>query len=126
LHALKDPEFATKFGALVSSGVPVLITDGLARALPNKLGRVRPGVQVLRVNGDPRMLLQMGEAELGALRTPLLAPLKIAFRAPNRVALSLFADGSVVVQNFNDVPVTVELGSGQESVPARGWLARWK
>ncbi len=53
-------------------------------------------------------------------------PLGHCFRSPNRVALCLFADGSWVVENFNDEPATVELDGSAQEVAARGWLYHWK
>jgi hypothetical protein len=63
---------------------------------------------------------------LDELRAPLLRPLKTSFRAPNKVALYLFRDGSWVVENFKDVEAKVELNGAPLSVPGRGWQYRWK
>ena len=38
----------------------------------------------------------------------------------------LFADGSWVIENFNDIPVTVKLDAAAYELAARGWLPRWK
>ena len=57
-------------------------------------------------------LLDLPQGDLDALRQWLLKPLGLTFKAPNRVALYLFADGSWVVENFNDRAVTVELDGG--------------
>ena len=78
------------------------------------------------MNGNPKSLLQLPQAELDAMRTMLLRPLQLSFRAPSRVALYAFADGSAVVENFTDEPVTAELNGQSLALPARGWLLRWK
>jgi hypothetical protein len=60
------------------------------------------------------------------LTVPLLVPVNAAFRAPNRVALYLFKDGSWVVENFNDLPVQVELNGQTLSIEGRGWNYHWE
>jgi hypothetical protein len=126
VHALKDPDFATRLAKFVKSGKPVLLTDGLAQQLTNKVDLASPNVRVLSLNGDPKSLLQLPQTELDALRTPLLRPLKTTFRAPNQVALYLFKDGSWVVENFNDHSAEVELNGQKLTVAARGWALRWR
>ena len=37
-----------------------------------------------------------------------------------------FADGSWVIENFNDEPVTVDLNGESRQVAARGWIMHWK
>jgi hypothetical protein len=56
----------------------------------------------------------------------MLAPWKHTLHAPNRVALYLFSDGSSVLENFNDEPVTAELDGRAVSLPARGWALDWR
>ena len=56
----------------------------------------------------------------------VLRPLGRSFRAPNRVGLYLYEDGSWVVENFNDQPVTVELDGKSLLVPPRGWSLHWQ
>lgn len=121
VHALKDPQFATRFDRLVAAGKPVLVTDGLAAALTGRPSLRAPNVQVLAVKGDPKSLLELGPAELTALRAPLLRPFRTTFEAPNRVALYLFSGRRWVVENFNDTPVSVSLNGERFEVPARGW-----
>ena len=126
IHAMKDSQLASKLESLVSSGTPVLLTDGLAERLQGKVDLDRPNVHRLPVRGNPKSLLEMQQDDLDRLREPLLRPLGHSFRAPNRVALYLFADGSWVVENFNDEQVTVELDGATHDVPARAWIYRWK
>ena len=92
-------------------------------------GRVnldRPNVRVLAVKGDPKSLLDLGQAAVDDLRGFLLRPLKLTVKAPGRVGLYWFRDGSWVVENFNDAPVVVELNGRRFSVPARGWRYEWR
>jgi hypothetical protein len=125
VHALKDPDLAAKLSAFVAAGKPVLVTDGLAERLKGTVPLDRPNVHLLSVKGDPKSLLKMLQKELDALRGPLLRPLAHRFRAPNRVALYLFEDGSWVVENFNDDAVNVELDGTAHDVAARSWRYQW-
>jgi hypothetical protein len=126
VHALKDPNFATELQAFIKSGKPVLLTDGLIKALGDKVDCHGPGVHVLAVNGAPKSLLKLKQGELDELRAPLLKALGVEFRAPARTALYLFADGSRVIENFNDEPVEAQLNGQSEQIPARGWRTHWK
>ena len=78
----------------------------------------------MQVKGDPKSLLKMPQADLDAIRQPLLKPLGHTFKAPNRVALYLFADGSWVVENFADQPATVQLDDVEMEVAATGMAVR--
>ena len=126
VHALKDAELPGKLTKLLAAGKPVLVTDGLAKRLAGRVDLDRPNVQVLPVGGSPKSLLELDQAKLDAIRSPLLEPFGRSFRAPNRVALCLFGDGSRVVENFNDEPVTVELDGKPIRVDARAWTYRWE
>jgi hypothetical protein len=126
IHALKDPEFVTKLSRFIAAAKPVLITDGLAARLQGKVDLKARNVQVLPVGGEPESLLKLPQQELDALRSPLLKPLNTSFRAPNQVALYLFADGSWVVENFNNRDAMVELNGKKLRVPARNWLYQWR
>ena len=125
VHALKDPDLATKLAAYVATGRPVLLTDGLARRLEENVAAGASNVHVLPVKGDPKGLLGLPQATLDALRAPLLEPLSRHFEAPNRVALYLFHGGSWVVENFNDDPVTIKLDGQPLRVEGRGWRLHW-
>ena len=85
-----------------------------------------PLVRMVPVKGDPKSLLELPQAELDAVRAAILRPLGHAFRAPNRVALYLFGDGSWVIENFRDEVVHVELDGAARTVSPRGWLLHWK
>lgn len=125
VHALKDADLSARLTAFIAAGKPVLITDGLAKGLAGKVDLAKPNVQVLAVKGQPKSLLELPEDALTALRAPLLGVLKASLRAPNRVALYLFQDGSWVIENFNDEPATVELNGKRLTVEARGWVHQW-
>ena len=124
-HALKDPELATKLASYVATGRPVLLTDGLARHLEGKVVTRAANVHIAPVKGDPKALLGLPQATIDALRAPLLEPLSRRFTAPNRVALYLFSDGSWVVENFNDEPVTVSLDGQPYHLEPRAWRQHW-
>jgi len=126
VHALKDPELAGKLAALIASGTPVLVTDGLARRLKGQVSLEAANVQVLPVEGKPKSLLELSRERLDAIRRPLLRPLGHSFQAPNRTALYLFGDGSWVIENFNDEPVSVSLDGTTRQVAPRGWLYQWR
>jgi hypothetical protein len=126
VHAMKDPDLPAKLASFAKAGKPVLMTDGLSAALGSRSPSGAPRVKTLAVKGSPKSLLDLSQAEADALRAPLLAPLKTRFKAPARVALYLFRDGSCVVENFNDTDAAVELNGEPLRVKARGWLTRWK
>jgi hypothetical protein len=126
VHALKDPKFVTRLTELIGAGKVVLLTDGLVQQLTDKMKLSAPNVHVLAVKGEPKSLLQLSQKELDDLRAPLLRPLKITFSAPNQVALYLFGDGSWVIENFNNEPVSVELNQRPLNVEGRGWLQHWQ
>src|SRR5579883_346389 len=125
IHALKDPAFNAEFARLVESGRPVLITDGLANDIHDKSSLGRSNVHVLAVRGDPKSLLLLGETDLNPLREKLLAPFKVSLVAPAKVAWYLFTDGSWVVENFNDGPVSVRVGNKPVQLEARTWKYQW-
>jgi hypothetical protein len=125
VHAMKDPDLAKRLSALVAAGRPLLITDGLAEQLAGKVKLTGPNIRILAVKGDPKLLLQLPETEVNAIRSHLLAPLGHSIRAPNRVAFYLFADGSWVAENFRDEPVRVDIDGKPCEVPARDWRYQW-
>ena len=125
VHALKDPELQAKLARFIAAGKPVLLTDGLADRLAGTIDFKAPNVQVLRVKGNPKALLELPQPELDQLRQSLLRPFACTFRAPSWVGLYLFDDGAWVVENFNDRAVAVELNGQEISVPARQWIFKF-
>lgn len=109
VHVLKDPDFSKKLKKLLAAKKPVLITDGLAKRLDN-INLDDDNLTILDVNGSPRGLLNLDRKQLKPIRDKLLAPFGISFDAPNKVALYLFGEDCLIVENFNDEPVnaTVE------------------
>jgi len=103
-----------------------LLTDGLAQKLSGRIKLNVPNVRILAVKGDPKSLLELTQAELDAIRAPLLRPLGRNFESPNRVAVYLFADGSEVIENFNDQTVTVRLDGHPYEIAPRSCFFRWK
>jgi hypothetical protein len=126
VHALKDPAFANKLQKYIKAGKPVLLTDGLVKALGDKVNLQASGAHILTVKGEPKSLLMLGQAELNPLREEMLKPLRVDFHGPNKTGLYLFSDGSRVVENFNDEPVEVQFNGESETIPARGWATHWK
>jgi hypothetical protein len=126
MHALKDPDLVIRLKDFLSAGKRVLMTDGLAQALTNQVDLSAPNVQVLALHHNPKSLLELDEQQLNDIRKPLLQPFRCSFRAPNRVALYLFSDGSVVIENFRDEAATVNLNGKSLNVPARGWWQDWR
>lgn len=125
IHALKDPLFMERFDRLVRTGVPILMTDGLARRLANKFSPRSDNVQVLQLAGKPTAALELPLPELDRLRQRLLQPFGVSFSGPAEVGLWLFEDGSWVIQNFRDEAVRVSLNGAEIQMGARSWRYRW-
>ena len=125
IHALKDTGFAAKLKTFIAARKPVLVTDGLADRLGDKLDRTASNVRVLAVKGDAKSLLALPAAELNALREAMLRPLGVRFTGPAQVSLYLFRDRSWVIENFGEQEASVELNGQSFSVPARGWKYQW-
>jgi hypothetical protein len=126
VHALKDADFHTRLAMFIASGKPVLLTDGLKARLSGKVDLTAVNVHILAVGGDPKRLVDLPQEKVDGLRASLLRPFRHSFRAPNRVAFYPFADGSWVIENFNDEAVTAEVDSRSWRVPPRGWTMQWK
>ncbi len=107
IQALKDPAFEEKLIGMLEEDKPVLITDGLAALLDNV--EHYDNLSVLDVNVDPKNILKFSREELNANRNKLLAPLGISMDAPGMVALYLIGDDLIVIENFNDREVKVNL-----------------
>lgn len=107
-HALKDERLFEKLSAMIDSGKPVMLTDGLAGEL-EEVDLNRPDVVILKVEGEPRSLLDLGRESLWTIRDLMLKPFSIRFDSPSRVALYLLGDEYVAVENFNDEEVVVNL-----------------
>jgi hypothetical protein len=108
VHSLKDPAFSGKLNKMLNAKKPVLITDGLAKKLKG-VNLKDENLTVLKVDGNPHNLLKLTRDELNSIRNKLLAPFGIRFDAPNKVALYLIGDTHLIVENFNDEPVSVFL-----------------
>lgn len=126
VHALKDPQLIDQLSAFIAAGKPTLLTDGLAKRLQSKMNLQRDNVIIVPVNGEPKSLLELPQTELDKWRRVLLAPLSVQFQAPNRIGLYLFSDGSWVVENFRDEPVTVQLNGQSLEIGPRDWKSDWR
>lgn len=126
VHALSESGFHTNFVSYVATGRPVLITDGLARELSQVKETHAGNVHIIKVNSDPKSLLQLAGSHLEEIRQPLLRAFHMEFKSPCRVAFYPFSDGSWVVENFNNEPVAVHINGTSARVDARSWLTQWK
>ncbi len=108
VHALKDSEFAAKLKKMLAAGKPVLITDGLAERLDG-VNLADGNLIILKVKGSPRSLLELTREQINPIRNKLLRPLGIKFDAPNKVALYLIGEDCLIVENFNDEPIDVNV-----------------
>jgi hypothetical protein len=126
IHSLKDAEFTQKLQKFLAAKKPVLLTDGLAQALTNKIDCRSEYVHIVPVHQDPKSLLDLKQADIDAWRAPLLKPFKTTFTAMPRVALYLFKDGSWVVENFNDQSADITLNGNSLTLPPRAWRYSWK
>ena len=123
-HALKDAALASELAAFIKTGKPVLLTDGLAEQLKD-VDIAATNVHILSVKQKPKSLLELSQNELDDLRAPLLKPLGVQFKAPNGVALYLFAPGGWVIENFNDQPAHVLFNDQSYTIEPRGWKQQW-
>ena len=104
-QAMKDKDAVQMLLMMMSEKAPVLMTQTLAKQLPESVKLDSEKVQLLDVPKDPWHLMDMPAEQLKAIRKLLLTPLGVEFDAPSRVALYLFGDQTVVIENFNDKPV---------------------
>ncbi|MCF7668786.1 MAG: hypothetical protein K9N48_03310 [Verrucomicrobia bacterium] len=126
VHSLKDPALERKLASMIDAGNPILITGGLAARLEGEPDLEAENVRLLKVNGEPKSLLDLKRPELDALRSEMLEPFDVEFSAPNKVGLYLYTDGSWVIENFNDTPVEVVLNGTTHELDARSWKYDWK
>ncbi len=108
VHALKDPELPSKLKRMLRDGKRVLITDGLAERLGD-VNHDDENLAILKINGNPRSLLELTREQIKPVRDKLLWPLGIKFDAPNKVALYLIGEDCLIVENFNDEPIDTTL-----------------
>jgi len=131
MHALKDRDFPTKLAGFLRRGGSALLTSNLASRLKDEQalsgfdlspveGRaaVRQtsfggAVAVLPVKRPFTSLYSLPQANLDETRNALLRrSVGIEMLAPPRVALYLFGDRRMVVENFSDSPVEVRFAAG--------------
>lgn len=109
VQTLKDPRLVAKLGKMLDDEKPLLITNHLADKLPESI-RVRlTDAEVLDVPDDLWSLMDLPSDKLRTIRERMLKPFGIEFDAPTRVALYLFGDDLVVIENFNDTEIETVL-----------------
>jgi hypothetical protein len=108
VHALEDPGFDDKLKRMLAASKPVLITDGLAKRLDG-INLDSENITILKVNGNPRSLLELTRQQLKPIRDKMLAPFGMKFDAPNKVALYLIGDNCLVVENFNNESIDASI-----------------
>jgi len=108
VHAMKDSQLQTKLDRMLRANKPILVTDGLAARLATSVTEDE-NLVVLEVKGNPRSLLELTREQLRPIRDTMLAPFGVRFDAPNQVALYLIGEDCIVVENFNNEPVTASL-----------------
>jgi hypothetical protein len=109
VHSLKEPGFSVKLQSMLNAGKTVVITDGLAKLMSNQTLLENKNLTILKIGEDPKKLLKLTREELKPLRDKLLAPLGMKFDAPNKVSLYLLGSNYVVIENFNDAEVDMNL-----------------
>ncbi|MHC4356448.1 MAG: hypothetical protein ACYS0H_27410, partial [Planctomycetota bacterium] len=109
VHALKDARFGNKLTRMLEAGTPLLMTDGLSLRMDGYPWTAE-NPTLLVVGGKPRSLLELRREQLRPIRKKLLGPFGLDFDAPNKVALYLIGHDCLIVENFNDEPVSVSIG----------------
>jgi hypothetical protein len=110
LQVLADPKALQKITAYRDAGTPVLLTQSLMDRLPASIQEDRGRLQVLPAAEDKWDWMDLDPATIDLGRDVMLQPLGIEFCAPSRVALYLFGEDLIAVENFNDRGVDVQLG----------------
>lgn len=110
VQALKDPEAVASIRTMIERMTPVLMTRQLAQRLPADVRTDGGRVTILDVPGDAWALMDLRPPELMNIRDRMLGPLGVSFDAPTRVALYLFGEDLVVVENFNDRAIEAHVG----------------
>lgn len=109
VHTLKDEAFEMKIGGLIDKKAPVMVTDELAEKLSPALKKRLDENLIIQTPEDLWGLMDIPQAQLKSIRKTMLEPIGVEFDAPTRVALYLFGDDIVGVENFNDMPVEAVL-----------------
>lgn len=109
VQMLKQFDFSTALRELLEESKPIVVTDGLAKRLKDQSLLTNKNLRVLEIKGEPKNLLKLGRKELDSLRNHLLEPFGIYLNAPLKVGLYLFEKDCLVMENFNDELVDVEL-----------------
>lgn len=135
MHALKDRQLPAKLAAYLKRGGNAIITSNLAKRLasepalsdvPGLAAADQPTLSstpwagtlvVLPAKPPFTSLYQLPQEELNRVRNAVVLPAAgVQMNAPPRVALYVFGNRELVVENFADEPADVELrwGSGEQ------------
>jgi len=113
-QTLKDPQVGRKVSQMADRGVPLLVTNHLAEQLSETPTTAK--LEVLDIPKNRWELMEIDPDRLRLIRRTMLEPLGIEFEAPTRVALYLFGENLVAIENFNDdeIEATVTMESGRK------------
>lgn len=118
-QVLRQPNAFQIITAYRDAGTPVLLTETLMRQLPASIQEDPGRLQVLPVPDDKWEWMDIDAEGIDLSRDVMLQPFGIEFDAPSRVALYLFGDELVALENFNNqnADVRLQLSGGAELKP---------
>ena len=105
-HILYDDTLLAALKKQIESGVPTIVTSNLLKAT----GPLKGNPMVLSFT-EKMELVTLPQKTIDSLRNHVLEPLGYRLSAPARVSLHLYDDDLVVLENFNDHPVKIEIST---------------
>lgn len=105
-HGLHDGQLGERARELAAHGASLLCTEQVVKA--TRVGG--SGVASFMPPSPTRGLVDLPEEEIAALRRHALEPLGMSLEGPTWVALYLFGERKVVLENFGDRPAEMRLG----------------
>ena len=105
-HILYDDTLLAALKKQIESGVPTIVTSNLLRTT----GALKGNPMVLSFT-EKMELVTLPQKTIDSLRNHVLEPLGYRLSAPARVSLHLYDDDLVVLENFNDHPVKIEIST---------------
>ncbi len=111
-HILYDDKLLAALKKQIESGVPTIVTSNLLKTT----GPLEGNPMILSFT-EKIELMTLPQKRIDTLRNHVLEPLGYRLSAPARVSLHLYDDDLVVLENFNDHPVKIEISTvGKPSV----------